>query len=232
MQNISMELGYSNSAFVVQTEANKYHIRWFTTVSEAPICGHATVATAHILATQYGTPKGTEIHFESLAGPISARIEEDGWYTLNFPAYSMESVPMSPELQAVLGAGVDPIFTGFSMNCFFVEMPNNQVLSALTLNLGLLKLLPCRALIVTSGPADNYDYYSRYFAPAVGINEDPVCASSHCRLAPYWARKLNKLEMLAYHSSTRSGKIKCKNIGNRVFISGEAVTVMVSDLMI
>jgi PhzF family phenazine biosynthesis protein len=230
MQHIATELGYSNTAFLQPLDKNKYHIRWFTTVSEAPICGHATIAAAHVLSSERNLAEKTLLQFESLAGPLSARIEGDGWYTLDFPAYQVLAVPLGNELKMVLG-DIEPTFVGVSENCFFVELASDDELKQLNPNLEQLKQLPCRALIATARGRE-YDFHSRYFAPKVGINEDPVCASAHCRLIPYWAQKLNKKEMRAFQLSKRGGEIKCQDLGNRVLISGEAVTVMVSELLI
>ncbi len=228
MQNISMELGYSNTAFVKNIGDQLYHIRWFTTLSEAPICGHATVATAHVLCGEHNLKSGTEISFTSASGDLKAEINGDNTYTLNFPSYQVDQIESKDELLNLFQQDMGYVFFGFSKNCFFIELENKDFLRIAQPDLNRLKSLPCRALILTCRGDDKYDFFSRYFAPVVGIDEDPVCASAHCRLIPYWSNKLGKQELLAYQLSARGGEIKCKNLLNRVLISGKAVTVMIS----
>ena len=225
MQNISTELGYSNTAFVKQIGQSHYHIRWFTTISEAPLCGHATVGTMHILSSLGKIKENEEVRFESLSGTLYAR-QEDGWYFLNFPAYIAEKVEFSNELARIVNC--KPTYVGFVQNTYFMEFEDEAILRALTPDLNLLKTIKCRALIATA-KGTKYDFHSRYFAPSVGIDEDPVCASAHCRLIPYWSAKLQKSEMIAFQSSKRGGVLKCRNLGNRVEIAGEAVTVFKSE---
>ncbi len=224
MQNISIELAYSNTAFTKKLGDNLYSIKWFTVFSEAPLCGHATIGTMHILAQNGLIDTSREVRFETASGPISATISGT-WYNLNFPVYEVNEIKITDELRSVINT--NPVYTGFAQNCYFIELENKSALASLAPNLELLKRLDCRALIATS-KGDEYDFHSRYFAPKVGINEDPVCASAHCRLIPYWSEKLGKTEMIAYQLSTRGGEVRCKNLGNRVLISGEAVTVMKS----
>ena len=225
MQNISTELGYSNTAFVKRLGKNHYHIRWFTTVSEAPLCGHATVGTMHVLSSLGEIKENEEIKFESLSGSLYAR-QEGSWYYLNFPAYVVEEVQFSTKLARVVN--FKPKFVGFVQNTYFMEFEDESSLKSLSPDLNLLKTIDCRALIATAKGTE-YDFHSRYFAPSVGIDEDPVCASAHCRLIPYWAAKLQKSEVTAFQSSKRGGVLKCKNLGNRVEIAGEAVTVFKSE---
>ncbi|MCE2992105.1 MAG: PhzF family phenazine biosynthesis protein [Candidatus Jidaibacter sp.] len=223
MQNIAMELGYSNTAFVKMKREQEYEIKWFTVKSEAPLCGHATIGSMHILFKEGMIAKNKEITFNSASGSITASVGDDDWYTLNFPSYPVSPVVLTDELREVVN--IDPIYTGFAQNCYFMEFESKDALLALEPKLELLKKIDCRALIATSKGTD-FDFHSRYFAPAVGIDEDPVCASAHCRLIPYWSNKLSKEALRAYQLSRRGGELRCKNLGNRVLISGEAVTVM------
>ncbi len=228
MQNIAMELAYSNTAFVKKLGDNHYAIKWFTITSEAPLCGHATIGSMHILATNGLIDKTREVKFESMSGDITATVS-GSWYDLNFPIYPVTHVVLTDELRAVVN--LDPTYTGFAQNCYFMEFENEEALAALEPKLELLKKIECRALIATAA-GTKYDFHSRYFAPSVGIDEDPVCASAHCRLIPYWSEKLQKTDMMAYQLSSRGGELKCKNLVNRVLISGEAVTVMKANLQI
>jgi PhzF family phenazine biosynthesis protein len=228
MQNVAMELAYSNTAFIKKLGDNHYAIKWFTVNSEAPLCGHATIGSMHVLAQEGLIDKTREVGFESMSGPISATINET-WYNLNFPIYPVSQAVLTDELRSVVN--LDPIYTGFAQNCYIMEFESEKALAALEPKLELLKKIDCRALIATA-VGTKYDFHSRYFAPSVGIDEDPVCASAHCRLIPYWSGKLGKVDMMAYQLSSRGGELKCKNLGNRVLISGEAVTVMKANLQI
>lgn len=227
MQNMALELACTNSAFVKRLASNHYHIRWFTPVSEAPLCGHATIATMHILNEMGAIKKDEDIIFESMSGTLTATASGT-WYSINFPLYPVKTVPLTQDLRDIVN--YDPLYTGFSHNCYLMEFEDRAQLAKLVPNLELLKKVDCRALIATARGIE-YDFHSRYFAPRVGINEDPVCASAHCRLIPYWSQKLGKDEMTSYQLSARGGILKCKNLGNRVLISGEAVTVMVSNFV-
>ena len=227
MQNISLELSYANTAFVKPLGPNHFQIRWFTPLSEAPLCGHATLACMHILTERKLIDTQNIVTFESLSGTLTATVENK-FYTLNFPSYATETVKVTNSLRQIVN--YEPIYVGFSQNCYIMEFENSESLSNLEVNLEQLKKIPCRALIATS-QGKEYDFHSRYFAPSVGINEDPVCASAHCRLIPFWAAKLNKQEMVSYQLSKRGGILKCKNLQNRVLISGEAVTVMVTQFL-
>lgn len=228
MQNIAMELSYSNTAFAKKLGNNHYHIRWFTPYSEAPLCGHATVGTMHILAAEGHIAQNQEVRFQSKSGELFAR-KVESWYELNFPIYPPEHRELFLELANVIN--INPIYTGFAENCYFMEFESLDALLALKPNMELLKQIKCRALIATAKGV-KYDFHSRYFAPSVGINEDPVCASAHTRLIPYWSEKLGKNDLIAQQASARTGVLKCKNLGNRVLISGEAVTVMKAELNI
>lgn len=228
MQNIAMELAYSNTAFVKKLGDNSYAIKWFTVTAEAPLCGHATIGSMHVLAQEGLIDTNREVLFDTVSGPITGAVSGT-WYDLNFPIYPVSPVVLTDELRAVVN--IDPIFTGFAQNCYFMELENKDALVALEPKLERLKKINCRALIATAKGTE-YDFHSRYFAPSVGIDEDPVCASAHTRLIPYWSQKLGKMDMTAYQLSKRGGEIRCKNLGNRVLISGEAVTVMKADLQI
>lgn len=228
MQEIAFELGFSNSAFAVKVGENKYSIKWFTPDSEAPLCGHATIATSHVLMEERLINPNSRIQFESFSGMLEATYNE-GWYNLNFPIYNdVKKSDFTKDLLDIVK--VEPLYFGQSSNFLFMEF-TPQDLKKLKPDLELLKKINVRALISTAAGENEFDFMSRYFAPKVGINEDPVCASAHCRLIPYWTHKTGKTEMLAFQASERTGVIKCRNLGNRVLISGEAVTVFKGDLI-
>jgi PhzF family phenazine biosynthesis protein len=231
MQNIAAEMRHSQTAFVKKLADKHFHIRWFSPNSEAPICGHATVASFHVMLKLGMVSYDSKVIFESMHGQLIVMAEKNGWITLNFP--QMFVTDISPAEQEEYSAVVDnkPLFIGFSQGCIFMEYSNKQEIINLQPNLERLEKIACRALIVTSRD-DEYDFVSRYFAPKVGIPEDPVCASAHCRLIPYWANKLQKQEMIALQASKRGGILKCKNLVNRVLIAGQAVEVMEGTLHI
>jgi PhzF family phenazine biosynthesis protein len=228
MQRIAKEIGFSNTAFVRRLSDNHYDIKWYTPISDAPLCGHATLGTMHILTTNHMIDVNKEVIFESASGQLIVS-KSGSWYNLNFPAYEVVETSVK-ELDIILNP-FKPTFVGEGSNCIFIEVENVETLRKLKPNLTLLSSLKYRALIATAKGEEKYDFYSRYFAPKVGINEDPVCASAHCRLIPYWSKKLNKHDMLAVQASPRGGVIKCQNLGNRVLISGEAVTVYQGSLI-
>lgn len=230
MQNIATEMNLSETAFVKRLRLRHYHIRWFTPNSEAPLCGHATIAALHILIQTKAEKNKTKIKFASLSGELIAESNHP-WITLNFPRYVVQQVELDQKLYEVVN--IKPIYTGFAHNCFFMEFENSEQVATLMPNMQLLSKIDCRALIVTakgSGRFYEYDFISRYFAPRVGIDEDPVCASAHCRLIPYWSEKLGKKSLFAYQASKRGGIISCEDLQNRVLISGTATTVIKGEL--
>jgi len=230
MQNIAAEINASETAFVKKLDLSHYHIRWFTPNSEAPLCGHATMAATHILLNTKEETDGSFIKFKSMSGELIVEIHSP-WITLNFPRYVVNEAILTSELLGVVNQ--QPIYTGFAENCFFMEFEKSEQVTSLKPNLQLLTEIDCRALIVTARGSENfreYDFISRYFAPRVAINEDPVCASAHCRLIPYWSEKLGKKSLLAYQASKRGGIIRCEDLQNKVLISGTAITVMIGEL--
>ncbi|MFI4983923.1 MAG: PhzF family phenazine biosynthesis protein [Rickettsiales bacterium] len=217
MQEIAKDLGFSNTAFIQKITAQNYNVKWYTPHSEAPICGHATIAATHVLISEQ-LENASRITYQSAVGEITCT-KNGEWFKLNFPQYN----PVAKAIDLAKITPLKPSFIGVGENCIFAEFTEAELLE-LTPNLDELAKLEFRALIATAR-STKYDFGSRYFAPKVGIPEDPVCASAHCRLIPYWAEKLGKDEMVAYQASARGGVIKCQNIPNRVLISGEAVTV-------
>lgn len=227
LQEIASKLNFSNTAFVLNKKGT-YHIRWFTPHSEAPLCGHATIAATKVLIDENLGLSNNEIHFYSKSGALSCGYEND-LYTLNFPKYKVKKIDFTPEF---LNLNLPkPSFFGIAENCLLASFKNAEDIINSKPNLEYLTKLPYRALIVTSpSHLNSFDFNSRYFAPSVGIDEDPVCASAHCRLIPYWAEKLNKNNLKAFQASERTGILLCKNLEDRVLISGEAVTVFKGDL--
>lgn len=232
MQSIAAELNWSQTAFVKHLSSKEdfdhFHIRWFSPRDETPICGHATLASAHILWEQNFTKK-SKLVFESLAGPLIVTKEQNDWITLNFPQKGLAGCLLPSALkQALVTPNSEVEITSVMRDelIYVVTLKNQSDLVALTPNLSLIETLDCRAVSVTAPGREGYDFESRYFAPSVGIPEDPVCGSSHCRLAPLWAERLGKTSLMAYQASKRGGFIKIDICDDaRVAMSSKAITV-------
>jgi PhzF family phenazine biosynthesis protein len=227
MQQIASELNLSETAFVKHLNENHFHIRWFSPLDEAPICGHATLAASHILWEKYDI-KDKLIIFDSLSGPLTAE-KKDDWITLNFPAKKIAPAPMTEQLNKALGyCQVTAVYKDDLI--YVVVLPDAKSVVDFKPNLQKISQLNCRAVTITAlneGFLDHkIDFVSRYFAPKVGIPEDPVCGSAHCRLVPFWSEQLNtQKEFLCYQASRRGGLIKAKFENDRVTISGQSITV-------
>lgn len=223
MQNVAMEMNVAETAFLYPV-ADGHNLRWFTPVAEVDLCGHATLASAHILLELGILRTGDEAHFHSKSGLLTARKNGD-WLELNFPATpAVQSAAPEGLLRAL---DVDPVWVGQSKFDYLVEVDSERTVRAVKPDMGLLKAIDTRGVIVTA-PASTpgYDFVSRFFAPAFGVDEDPATGSSHCALAPYWEPRLGKSEMLGYQASKRGGTIRVRREGDRVMLGGQAVTVI------
>jgi PhzF family phenazine biosynthesis protein len=226
MQHIAMENNLSETAFFVPS-AKGFHIRWFTPVSEVNLCGHATLATAHVLFNHLDY-KEPEISFKSKSGILKVQKKEDQ-IILDFPASSIAK----NEIKAYAGK----IFGKIPRECFrgredlmFVFNTEEEIKN-LEPDLQLMKTVETRGIIVTASSTE-FDFVSRFFAPAQGIDEDPVTGSAHTMLIPYWAGKLKKKEMVAKQLSKRGGVLYCSHLGERVLIGGAAITYLSGELHI
>lgn len=223
MQHVAREMNLSETAFV-HPEGKGFRLRWFTPAVEVELCGHATLATAHVLYETGRLPQDVVARFETLSGALTAR-RADGWIELDFPLTRAEAADPPDGLCAALG--VDPLFVGRSRFDYLVAVDSADVVRDLDPDFTALKRQQVRGVMVTApGAWGDYDFVSRFFAPAVGIDEDPVTGSAHCALAPYWAQKLGKKALSAYQASQRGGELRLRVDGERVFIGGQAVTVM------
>ena len=226
MQAIAAENNLAETAFIVRID-DGYEIRWFTPIVEVDLCGHATLASAHVIFN-YLDHKGSEILFSSrLSGVL--RVTRDGKrLALDFPSDSFEKVP-TPEALKV-GLGVEPMETYKGKTDYMAILPSEQFVTELMPDFATLNSLKdCRGIIVTAEGKDA-DFVSRFFAPQCGINEDPVTGSAHTTLTPYWAKTLGKDNLSAIQLSDRKGHLWCKYNGNRVSISGHAVTYMHAEI--
>ena len=186
MQSIATEVNLSETAFIVPLKSNHFDIRWFTPKTEVALCGHATLAAAHVLWTEMEIVTTEEIYFESKSGVLKAWRDEDG-ITLDFPAHYVEPISIPEGLLEALN--VAPVSVGQANDDYLVELRSAQDVIDLVPDIAHLVDIDCRGVIVTAegGPDADYDFISRFFAPKVGVPEDPVSGSAHCKLATYWS---------------------------------------------
>eukprot|EP01012_Entosiphon_sulcatum_P018606 TRINITY_DN23359_c0_g1_i1.p1 TRINITY_DN23359_c0_g1~~TRINITY_DN23359_c0_g1_i1.p1 ORF type:complete len:266 (-),score=46.60 TRINITY_DN23359_c0_g1_i1:77-874(-) len=221
MQNIAMENNLSETAFCVRLADGRYHIRWFTPTVEVDLCGHATLATAHILLEVLQSGKDRVV-FDSRSGELSVTREADGMLTLNFPA--QPAVPIATPAPLVEALKPYAVVEVHKSQDLLVLLENEEAVQKVQPSLPRLLELEGRGVIVTSRAqaADKFDFVSRMFAPKAGIDEDPVCGSAHCTLTPYWSKVLGKATLHAHQISRRGGELLCTLDGDRVRISGRS----------
>jgi len=223
MQHVAKEMNLSETAFF-HREGDGFRLRWFAPKVEVDLCGHATLAAAHLLWEMGMADQEAPIRFHTRSGVLTAVFEKD-WIWLDFPAEPAGPVAAPYELERALG--LKPKFVGRNRLDFLAEMPSEAALHALRPDMERLAQLPARGVIVTAPTtAEGIDFVSRFFSPATGIPEDPVTGSAHCCLAPFWGKRLKKAEMTAYQASERGGLVKLRLVGDRVMLGGRAVTVM------
>ena len=228
MQSVASEMNLSETAFV-EPRAAGYGLRWFTPVAEVGLCGHATLASAHILYETGQAEPADRVTFDSVSGPLTGR-REDGLLVLDFPARPAGPVPAPPGLLAALG--VDRAeWTGQAKDDLMVVVSREEEVTGLRPDTVALAGYGTRGIIVTA-PASRpgADFVSRFFAPGVGIAEDPVTGSAHCTLAPYWAQRLGRPQLTGYQASARGGTVQVRVDGDRVLLAGRAVTVFSGEL--
>ncbi|WP_069801564.1 PhzF family phenazine biosynthesis protein [Thermogemmatispora onikobensis] len=223
MQLVAREMNLSETAFLFP-EGDGYRLRWFTPTVEVDLCGHATLASAHVLWEEELLRPDETARFYTRSGLLSAR-RLDGWIEMNFPATPATAVPPPPGLNEALG--VTPRLVAKNQFDYLVELESEEEVRALQPDLTRLLTIPARGFIVTSrASGQEYDFVSRVFAPAVGVNEDPVTGSAHCTLAPFWSSRLGSPALTGYQASARGGLVRVRLAGERVFLSGQAVTVL------
>jgi len=222
---IAAENNLSETAFYVPV-ADGYEIRWFTPNVEVDLCGHATLATAFVLFTQEGF-KGDTIRFNSpRSGLLTVRIE-NGQFLLNFPKDEFQAIELSEQL--INTSDKTPIAAFKGKTDYMLIFETEEEISSMKPALANIAALNARGLIVTAKGNDT-DFVSRFFGPAVGVNEDPVCGSAHTTLMPYWAEKLNANKLKASQLSARTGKLSCELKGNRVELGGKAVLYLKGEI--
>ncbi len=223
MQSVAAEMNLSETAFVWPL-TDGYGLRWFTPRLEVDLCGHATLAAAHALWTEDRVAEDDAIRFETRSGLLTC-VKRCSSIELDFPATPAEPATDPAPLAAALGT--TPSFFGRSKFDALFVVDDEQALRALAPDFEAIEKLPYRGVIVTS-PSDDarFDFVSRFFAPAAGIDEDPVTGSAHCCLGPYWSERLGRSELTAYQASTRGGVVELRVSAERVVLGGRAVTVM------
>jgi PhzF family phenazine biosynthesis protein len=228
MMSVAQEMNLSETAFLVP-ENDGYNLRWFTPAVEVDLCGHATLASAHILWEIGALQQDQTARFSTRSGLLTAR-RSGSWIEMDFPIKPETQADPPPDLEKALGVKAN--YVGKNLFDYLVEVESEEIVQELKPNTSLLATLPVRGVIVTSRSSKiEYDFVSRFFAPAVGVPEDPVTGSAHCCLAPYWSSRLGKKTMIGYQASARGGVVKVRLEGERVILAGQAVTVLVGDLL-
>lgn len=223
MQKLAREMNLSETAFLVR-QKDGYGLRWFTPAVEVELCGHATLASAHILWEQGFLPADQQARFYTQSGLLSA-VRKDSWIEMDFPAEPEKQTDIPESLLKALGVAAR--YVGKNRFDFLIELESAESIRQMVPDFGLLRSFGGRGFIVTSrSDSSQYDFISRFFAPAAGVNEDPVTGSAHCCLGPYWARKLGRKELVGYQASARGGVVRVRVGDERVYLGGQAVTVM------
>jgi len=244
MQKVAREMNLSETAFLrlrdvrpADSGVKSFNLRWFTPVVEVDLCGHATLASAHVLWEEGRAAPRQKLNFHTRSGLLTAERHVEGgqvWIELDFPAMPESTFEGST---SVISKALEtrPRYVGAYGSDYLVEVESESVLKRLSPDLALLRTLPVRGTLVTCLPsastkAKGYDFVSRFFAPGVGIDEDPVTGSAYCCLGPFWGRRLGKKEVLGYQASARGGTVRVRMRGDRVILGGRAVTVMRGEL--
>jgi PhzF family phenazine biosynthesis protein len=228
MKGVAREMNLSETAFLAPRDGD-YDLRWFTPSVEVALCGHATLASAHVLWEEDHLKPEAQARFHTKSGVLTAD-RRGNWIEMDFPALQEEPSHAPPELVQALG--VQPQYVGRSKFDYLLELASEAVVRALKPDHAQLRQIPVRGVMVTSrASSGGFDFVSRFFAPGSGVDEDPVTGSAHCCLAPYWAKKLAKSDLVAYQASARGGIVRTHVAGDRVKLAGQAVTVLRGELI-
>jgi len=229
MQQVAAEMNLSETAFVVP-RGEDFDLRWFTPTLEVDLCGHATLASAHALWEMGRLERSSDARFHTRSGLLTAT-SADPWIVLDFPARPAREAEAPSELLAALGCV--PLFVGRGGDDYVVMVGSEAEVRALAPDLRRLATVPVRGTIVTSAASTpDYDFVSRFFAPASGIDEDPVTGSAHCSLGPFWAARLGRSLLVGYQASARGGVVVVEVCGQRVRLRGQATTVFRGELVV
>ena len=228
MRNVAREMNLSETAFLVPEDGG-FRLRWFTPAAEVDLCGHATVASAHVLWQDGHVAEGAQARFHTRSGVLLADRRGD-WIELDFPVKAVEDAAAPAGLFAALGCGPQAVMR--NQFDYLLELESEAAVRAMAPDFTALRKIEARGVIATARASTaGFDFVSRFFAPAVGVDEDPVTGSAHCALAPYWGERLGKTEMTGFQASARGGTVRVRLAGERVILGGQAVTVMAGDLL-
>jgi PhzF family phenazine biosynthesis protein len=229
LQRVAAEMNLAETAFLLAEEGH-WRLRWFTPKVEVDLCGHATLASAHALWQTGRLAPDAEARFMTRSGPLAARRDGE-WIELDFPRDDPAPAEAPAELAAALGLAAPPRWCGRTRFDWLLELASESAVRAVAPDFRRLAALGGRGVIATSRPASPAaDFVSRFFAPAAGVDEDPVTGSTHCALAPFWAERLGRRELLAHQVSERGGWLRLRLEPERVRIAGQAATVLVGEL--
>lgn len=227
MQTVAREMNLPETAFLYR-HADEYHLRWFTPTVEVDLCGHATLASAHVLWEERHLPSHEPARFQTRSGLLTAT-RQGTWIQMDFPAEREQPATAPPDLAKALR--VTPQYVGKNRWDYLIQVDSEATVRALKPDLALLATIPMRGVTVTSrADSAEYDFVSRFFAPGSGIDEDPVTGSAHCCLGPFWKTRLNKDEMLAHQVSPRGGVVRVRVKDTRVLLGGQAITIWRGEL--
>jgi len=226
MQQVATELRHSETAFARPRDDGDFDLRWFTPAVEVDLCGHATLATAHVLA---GSGESSPLRFHTRSGVLVARVDGAD-IELDFPAQPPAEADAPDGLLRALGIG-DAVWTGTNGVDLFVQVSAESTVTGLSPDFAALASVPCRGVVVTAA-ANDVDFVSRWFGPRVGVDEDPVTGSAHCALAPFWAARSGRDSLVGAQLSLRGGRVSVRVDGDRVKLGGRAVTVLAGELLV
>jgi PhzF family phenazine biosynthesis protein len=227
MQAVAREMNLSETAFVC-ARGEHFGLRWFTPEVEVDLCGHATLASAHILWESGRADRARTLRFETRSGILGAKVVGD-WIELDFPVDPPSSGPPPEDLEQALG--IEAVWSGRGRDYHLVEVASEEDLRGLRPDFQALEKATPAVCVTAPADLDEYDFVSRFFAPGFGIDEDPVTGSAHCLLGPYWAQRFGRRELIGYQASARGGVVRLEVVGERVLIRGQAVTVAQGTLL-
>jgi PhzF family phenazine biosynthesis protein len=230
MLAIAREMNLSETAFLYRRSTDEYDLRWFTPAVEVALCGHATLASTHALFEAGVLAAGVPVSFHTKSGLLTA-VHDGQWIDLDFPATIADACAPPDGLAEALG--VAPVSVARSRFDYLVEVNDEETVRTASPDFGRLRLLAVRGVMITSrASTSGFDFVSRFFAPAAGIDEDPVTGSAHCALTPFWSRRLGKDAMTARQLSARGGQLRVRLEGDRVHLVGQAVTVLRGEIVV
>jgi PhzF family phenazine biosynthesis protein len=234
MQSVAAEMKHAETAFARPSEAADadWDLRWFTPTKEVVLCGHATLATAHVLAADGKVSE--KVAFATLSGVLIAEVADDG-ITLDFPVNRPIETPVPEGLVAALGVEPEEVYVTGALRDLLIVLPDEETVRGVTPNLDAIAAITIREQIrgvTVTARSSQYDFVSRFFAPGSGIPEDPVTGSAHTALAPYWAERLGRDELVGYQASPRGGVVRVPSAGDRVYLKGQGITVLDGELLV